>query len=610
MRHPLRRSSLPALAAVVLAVSGCATGTSRQTTFISALASTSSAMIEGQALAPAGLISNNSGNLISNNGGSLISNNGGGILAGNSSRYHVLSTAEVPVTDALAYLTAPNEDFYKVNGRMITTTTDATGHYRFAYGVPLNQPVIVDVILPKNRRVVGFTVPGAGTSRLDVTLATTYVTEYLRQHASLDGKTMADYDLKQLPNLAALTQKALDAGELAVPDLGIGDIPTMDLAYSVAVGENLEGLGDAWANLLGHRILACTTVAGSGVIDYGGDGGPAIDAQFYRLKGVCEDKEGNIYVADEGNHAVRKIDGQTGIVTTIAGTGQPGFSGDGGPANKAQLKFPRAVIMDKDENLYIFDSQNVRVRKVDHLTGIITTIAGNPKDEGNGMWSNGDSGDDGPATKAELFSPRGGAFDQEGDLFFTDGLKGTMYNTIREITPDGIIHTAVGVPDVKAGFGGDGGPATKAQLDYTNQLFCTPDDQLYIADSYNDCVRKVDLHTGIITTVAGIGGKWGKTPAADGTIATQAELNGPYGVAVDDKGDIYISEKGFDRIDVVKTDGKLYCIAGGGKVIGDGDAKMIAFSEPHDIFLEPDGNLLVTDARNGKLHRLWTKFGL
>lgn len=612
--RPVTKLLLPALLAVSLTGLGCAGGAAggggTAIMMTNGVKAVGSLAIEGQALVPASLIANNGGALVAGNTSRFSPGGGGSLVAGNTSRYSVQSLDEVPLANALAYLTDPAEQFYKLNGKMITTTTDAKGRYRFAAGVPAGKPVIVNVILSENRRVVGFTVPNKGVSEVNVGLSTTYVTEFLRHHAGAAGKTMADYDLSKLPALAQLTARALSSGALAVPDLNIGQISKLNMAYALVVGQNVEGLGNAWAELLGHRVLAATTLAGSGVTDSGGDGGPAIEGEFYRLKGVTMDKAGNIYLADEGNHRIRKIS-PDGKLSTYAGTGDRGWSGDDGPAKDAKLNFPRAVVLDRDENLYVFDSQNVRVRKIDK-NGIISTFAGasESRDGSNVFFENGHGGDGGPAADAILFSPRGGAVDSKGNVYVTDGLKGTNFHTIRKIDTSGTITTIAGIPNTKGGFAGDGGDAKQAKLNYHNQLWMTPDDQLYIADTFNNCIRKIDLATNVITTVAGIGGKQAKTPVADGTPALKAELNGPYGVAVDAQGQIFISERGFHRVIAVKKDGTIVRVAGGGNTSDEGDAREIKFSEPHDLFFEPDGNLLVTDTRNAKLWRVWTKFGL
>jgi sugar lactone lactonase YvrE len=604
----VHRLLLPTLALVFGA--GCAARSNGDAVFSTVAASSLGALaIEGKAMVPANLLSNNSAGLISNNGSGIIANNGGGIIAGHTSRYSVFALNEAPLANALAYLTDPAEQFYKQNGKMITTTTNKDGKYRFSQGVPKAKPVVVNVILSENRRVVGFTVPTTGPSKLDISIATTYVTEFLRYAALAAGKTMADYDLKQLPGLAQITGLAVDKGTLGVPDLNIGRINTMNMGYALAVGTNAEGLGDAWTKLLGFRILAGTTVAGSGITDNGGDGKPAVEGEFYRMKGVCVDAKGNMYLADEGNHRIRKIDA-AGKLSTLAGSGNKGLAD--GPAKSAMFNHPRAVILGPDGDLYVFDSQNARVRKVDTDTGEVFTVAGNgATPRGDGSVNNGFAGDGGPAVDATLFSPRGGAFDSKGNLYITDGLKGTKFHTIRKIDAQtGLMSTFAGVPNTDGGFSGDGGPANQAKLNYHNQIWITPDDQMYIADTFNECIRKVDLKTNVITTVAGVPGKGAETPEPDGKLATEARLTNPYGVCVDRRGNLYISERGFHRLWVVKTDGRMYHLAGGGTFTGEGDAKKLEFSEPHDLWPEADGNLLVTDTRNSKLRRIWTKFGL
>jgi sugar lactone lactonase YvrE len=205
---------------------------------------------------------------------------------------------------------------------------------------------------------------------------------------------------------------------------------------------------------------------------------------------------------------------------------------------------------------------------------------------------------------------RGGAFDSAGNLYVVDGLKGTNFHTIRKIDTTGTISTFAGVPNTAGGYSGDGGPANQAKLNYHNQIWITPDDKMFIADTFNDCIRKIDLKTNVITTVAGVPGSRAEAPEADGKLATQAKLNQPYGVAVDKKGQLFISERGFHRLWAVKTDGRLYAVAGGGTFTGEGDAKQLSFSEPHDLWVEADGNVLMAESRGSKLRRFFTKFGL
>lgn len=613
---------------VALAATGCGVmpvaGSGATATYVAGLVA--SAALEGRAFAPAGVLSNGGaaaiqagGGVLSNGGAAVLSNGGANLIAGGALKAFGLlgyglsqvASGEVALANALSYLTTPDEQFYKMNGKAVVATTDANGRFRFTAGVPKRAPVVVSVVLPGNRRVVGFTVPDGANTKLDVSTATTYVTEFLRAQAARDGVTMAKFDLSTLADLARRTAQAIAGGRLPVPSLEVGKILEMNQAYAVAVGTNVEGLGDAWAALLGRRIIASTIVAGNGQTDDGGDGGPALKASFYRIKGVVELPGGDLVVADEGNHRIRRIARGTGTVTTIAGNGQRGIEGDGGPATNAMLNFPRALALSPDASkLYIFDSQNVRVRMLNMGTGVLTTVAGDPAPRGAGMWENGHAGDGGPATKAKLCSPRGGAVDRDGTVYVVDGLRGTNYHTIRAISPNGIISTIAGIPERPSGYEGDGGLATKALLAYTNQVWLTPDRQLYLAESHSHCIRKIDLNTGVITTVVGVGGQEATTPDPGGKAALNTKLNQPFGVAVDRRGRIYISERGFHRVLAVDVDGKVKVLMGGGSMTTEGEGPMLTMSEPHDLAFDQDGNLLVTDSRGARLRRIHIRDGI
>ncbi|HXD92710.1 MAG TPA: T9SS type A sorting domain-containing protein [Bacteroidia bacterium] len=234
-----------------------------------------------------------------------------------------------------------------------------------------------------------------------------------------------------------------------------------------------------------------STVAGTGTAGFSGDGGQATAAQIIPSS-ITLDATGNLYIADEGNSVVRKVN-TAGIITSIAGNGTAGFSGDNGPATAAELNSPRGIIFDQAGNLYVSDIVTYRIRKI-NTAGIITTIAGNGFGAGTGQG--GFSGDGGPATAAALNFPTGMAFDATGNLYFSD----MDNNRVRKINTAGIITTVAG-NGVGVGticifpncFSGDGGPATAAELDYPEGLAFDATGNLYIADSNNSRVRKINF---------------------------------------------------------------------------------------------------------------------
>ena len=272
-----------------------------------------------------------------------------------------------------------------------------------------------------------------------------------------------------------------------------------------------------------------STVAGTGTAGFSGDGGLATNAQLNLPTGVNLDAQGNLYIVDRDNNRIRKVNGSTGIITTIAGTGAFSFSGDAGLAVNASLKHPLHLILDASGNIYFTDRENNRVRKIDAATGIITTIAGN----GSGPYS----GDGGPATSASLYEPTKICFDLSGNLIIADWRN----HRIRKVNSSGIITTIAGTG--VSGNGGDGGPATLATLYFPNGIVYDAAGNLYIAD-VNHVIRKVDAVTGIIQKIAGTAAGF----SGDGGPALNAKMNGPEGMAFDASGNLYVCDELNHRI--------------------------------------------------------------
>src|SRR5215208_642725 len=333
------------------------------------------------------------------------------------------------------------------------------------------------------------------------------------------------------------------------------------------------------------------TVVGDGGSQLG-DGGPATEAGLCGPTDVALDTQGHMYISDTGDYCigpggdtVRKVD-PDGTITTVAGTGEPGFSGDGGPATKAQLDVPFAVAADPEGNLYITDENNFRIRKVDK-EGIITTFAGTGEDR--------HSGDGGPATSAQLRDPGGLAFDAAGNLYVAD------YTSVRKIDPSGTITTVAGSGQL--GFSGDGGPATEAKLT-AYDVALDHKGNIYICDLENQRIRKVD-RDGIIHTVAGSGKKG---YSGDGGPATKAALKDPWGVAVDREGNVYIADHHNRVVRKVDPEGTITTIAGTGEAgfnREEGSATKVMLHDPIGLFVDDDtGVLYIADTLNARIRAL------
>jgi sugar lactone lactonase YvrE len=270
------------------------------------------------------------------------------------------------------------------------------------------------------------------------------------------------------------------------------------------------------------------TVAGTGSAGFSGDGRLATSAHLQNPEGVTVDSAGTLYIAEFGNHRVRQVT-RDGVITTMAGTGRPGYGGDGGPATAAHLHFPYGVAVDSAGTLYIAEFGNHRVRQVTR-DGVITTMAG--------TGSAGYGGDGGPATAAHLNRPCGVAVDDAGTLYITEW----HHHRVRRVTPDGVITTVAGTGN--SGYSGDGGPASSAHLNTPSGVAVDDAGTLYITDDFNHRIRQV-TRDGMITTVAGTGSAG---HGGDNGPAVAAQLNNPVGVAVDSARNLYISERDSHRI--------------------------------------------------------------
>ena len=385
-----------------------------------------------------------------------------------------------------------------------------------------------------------------------------------------------------------------------------------------------------------HLTGAITTVAGNGTFGYSGDGGQATAAELGVVEGIALDSAGDLFIADLSARVVREVNLSKGVINTFAGDGTKGYSGDGGEATAAELKGPSGVAVDAAGDLFIADGD--RIREVNHATGVITTVAGNGID--------GYSGDGGQATAAELFNPTGIAVDSFGDIFIAD----TDNNVIREVK-NGVINTVAGNGDLD--YSGDGGQATAAGLgpaqsvavDAAGDLFISVGDRvrevsngvittfagngtygysgdsgqataaelsslegvaidakgdLFIADSYNGRIREVNHATGVITTVAGDGPL---EYSGDGGPATAAEMGPAVGVAVDAAGDLFIVDFGGNRIrEVNHATGVITTVAGNGTAGYSGDngpATLAELDDPTNIAVDAAGDLFIADRRPG-----------
>ena len=464
---------------------------------------------------------------------------------------------------------------------------------------------------------------------------------------------IADYDNQRIRKVstAGIITTVAGGGTAGLGDGG----PAVDAQLGVRLpGYSTGPLGvavDASGNLFigdygNHRIRQVsaagiiTTVAGNGNRGFSGDGGAATGAQLASPVGPAVAAAGNVFFADAGNARIRQVS-TSGIITTVAGDGTLGPSGDGGPATSTPL-FPNSVAVDGAGNLFIGDYGSNRIRKVSP-GGIMTTVAGCAP----GCIPGGIPGDGGPATSVRLWlglgDPNflgGTALDSAGNLFIAD----TNNQRIRKVSPDGIITTAAGTGAM--GFSGDGGPATSAQLSAPLAVAVDSENNLYIADTYNNRVRKVSANgiittvpgpdsefgvptgvavdgdgnvfttdslrsgaccstairkispSGVVTTVAGGGAITG--PLTDGAAATDANLFGFLSLAVDSAGNLFIAAPFDGRVHKVSPSGVITTVAGGGALRGTsadgGPAKSAALASPTGVAVGGAGNLFISTA--------------
>jgi len=338
-----------------------------------------------------------------------------------------------------------------------------------------------------------------------------------------------------------------------------------------------------------------TTIAGDGITQYIGDGTPATIFSLAHPEGIFVDNSLNVYVADNYNQRIRKIT-PGGTISTLLGNGTTGYTGDGGPASAATMNKPNGIVLDTAMNMFITEWYNSVVRRVDASTGIITTVAG--------TGTSGYSGDGGPATNAKLGTPGGACLDRDNNIYIPDYAN----HRIRKVDAvTSIITTIAG--NGTNGYSGDGGPATAATLSYPISICRDIWGNLLWAEYGNNVIRKLDIITGVISTIAGTGVNG---YSGDNGPATSAKLGQPNGVFVDAAAVVYISEDGNNVIRAVNTAGIIKTIVGTGTYAYTGDggpATAATIYNPYGVYVDVVGNLYIADAGNSVIRKVTNPMG-
>lgn len=347
-----------------------------------------------------------------------------------------------------------------------------------------------------------------------------------------------------------------------------------------------------FTNISTHAQII-TAFAGNGIQGFLGDGGNVDSAEFYFPYCSVFDDSGNLYISDAGNNRIREVS-PSGIIRTVVGTGTFGYSGDGGLAIEAELRYPQGLAIDQYGNLFIADRFNNCIRKVTS-SGIISTVVGND--------TLGYTGDGGPAIKAELCQPIGLAVDKNETIYIT----GECSSEVRKVDTSGNISAFAGGLD--EGYNGDGGLATEANLNGPKGLAVDNSGNVFIADFENSCVREVNT-AGIISTFAG-NATFGDS--GDGGLATEAMLGSPYGIALDKSGNLYITDVGDWRVRKVSTSGIISTVAGNGVEgeSGDGGPAIDAeIAQPYAIAVDGGGSIYISDNFKNRIRRISATTGV
>lgn len=350
-----------------------------------------------------------------------------------------------------------------------------------------------------------------------------------------------------------------------------------------------------WALQIGAGEPSGTisTVVGTGEKGYSGDGGPARAARLNNPFDVTFDSAGNLFLSDTFNHVVRRVDARTGVITTVAGAGRPGFDGDGGPATEAHMNEPYGIVVDRRGNLYIADRLNRRVRRVDGKTGTMSTLTGDGSKTG--------SGDAGPAVKAGLNEPNGLALNPSETLLY---IADVADNRVRSVDlGTGIISTFAG--DGRAQHRGDGGPARQASIAGARAVDVGSVGTVYLVERQGNRVRAIDPQGEKIITVAGTGAKG---YSGDGGPALEATFNGPKEIAADRLGHLFVVDTENHAIRRSQPNsGSVTTVAGAGTKGPGGDGgpgPRAQLARPHGVAVGPDGAIYIGDTENHRIRKV------